>query len=77
MVDDVLYPGEVGVASGRRAILPALVLAQTFATPIAHVKGRIGEDEIRFEIGEAIVVECVAVGDLAFDAPDGRYTSTR
>ena len=71
VVDDVLHPGEVGVARRRHAVLPALVVAQALAAPVADVEGRIGEDEVGLEVGVAVVVEGVAVGDLAVDAADG------
>jgi hypothetical protein len=48
-----------------------LVLAEAVAAPIAHVEGRVGEDEVGLEVREAVVVESVAVDDLAFDAADG------
>ena len=66
----MLHPGEVGVARRRRAVLPALVLAQALAAPVAHVEGGIGEDEVGLQVGVAVVVEGVAVRDLAVDAAD-------
>lgn len=71
VVDDVLHPGEVGVAGGRHAVFPAFVVAQVLAAPVGDVEGRIGEDEVGLEVGVAVVVEGVAVGDLAVDATDG------
>ena len=71
VMDDVLHPGEVGVALGRRAVAPALVVGEPLAAPIGDVEGRVGEDEVSPEVGVAVVVEAVAVGDLALDAADG------
>ena len=34
VVDNVLHPGEVGVADSRLAELPPLVVAQALATPV-------------------------------------------
>jgi hypothetical protein len=68
MINDVLHPGEVGVTDGRLAELPALVVAQAVATPVGDIERRIGENEIRLEVGMAVVVKRVAVGDLAVDA---------
>ena len=68
MVDDVLHPGEVGVADGWFAELPAFVVAQTVAAPIGYVERWVGEDEVGFEIRMAVIVKRVAVGDLAVDA---------
>ena len=70
-MDHVLHPGEVGVALGRRAVLPALVLGEPLAAPVGDVERRIGEDEVGPEIRVAIIVEAVAVGDLSFDPADG------
>src|SRR2546428_5235964 len=61
VVDDVLHPGEVGVASRRRAVLPALVLAQQLAAPVADVEGRGCQDEVGLEVRMAVVVEAVAM----------------
>ena len=68
MVNDVLYPGKVGVADGWLAELPAFVVAQTVAAPVGDVERWVGEDKVGFEIGMAVVVKSVAVGDLAVDA---------
>ncbi len=66
----MLHPGEVGVAGGRIAELPALVPAQPVTAPVGDVKGGISEDEVGPEIGVAVIVEGVTVGDLAVDASD-------
>ena len=71
VVYHVLHPGEVGVARGRHAVLPAIVIAQPLAAPVGDVEGRIGEDEVGPEVGVAVVVEGVAVTDLTVDAADG------
>ena len=52
-------------------MLPALVVRQPLAAPVRDVERRIGEDEVRPQVGVAVVVEAVAVGDLALDAADG------
>jgi hypothetical protein len=67
---DVLHPGKVRVAPRRRAVLPALVLAHSLAAPVAHVERGIGEDEVGLQVGVAVVVEAVAVRDLAVDSAD-------
>ena len=71
VMDDVLHPGEVGVALGRRTVAPALVVGEPLAAPVGDVEGWVGQDEIGPEVGVAVVVEAVAVGDLALDAADG------
>ena len=70
MVDDMLHPSEVGIALRRCPELPALVVLQTLAAPIGDIERRIGEDEIGLQVGMAVVVKAVAVGDLALNAPD-------
>ena len=62
---------EVGVALRRQAELPALVVRQAVAAPVLHVEGGVGEDEVGSEIRMAVVVEAVAVGDLAVDPANG------
>ena len=68
----MLHPGEVGVALGWDAVLPALVLGEPLAAPVGDVEGWIGQDEVGFEVGMAVVVKAVAVGDLALDATNGQ-----
>ena len=69
-MDDVLHPGEVGVTRGRDAVGPALVFAQQVAAPVADVERGVREDEVCLEVGMAVGMEAVAVGDLAVDAAD-------
>ena len=70
-MDEVLHPGEVGVARGRHAVLPAHVVV--LAAPVGVVEGRIGEDEVGPEVGVEVAAE--GVGLLAprvgLDAADG------
>ena len=68
MVQEVLHPGEVGVARRRDAVLPSLVVSQTLSAPVGDVEGRIGEDVVGPQVGVPVVVEAVAVLDLAHDA---------
>ena len=81
MVDEVLHPGEVGVAFGRDAELPAHVVV--LAEPVGIVEGRVGEDVIgvrrRFtmpgqaEVGMEIAAEGVGMlgAEVRLNAPDG------
>src|SRR5438132_6966625 len=70
-MDEVLHPGEVGVAARRKAELPAHVVV--FAEPVGVVEGRIGEDEVGAEIGMEIAPESVGLlfAEIGFDAADG------
>ena len=69
----MLHPGEVGVARRRRAVLPAHVVAQAVAAPVAHVERRVGEDEVGLEVLVQVVVEGVGVvrPEVALDPADG------
>ena len=71
MMDDMLHPGKVGVSLGWSSVLPSLVLGEPLAAPVGDVEGGIGEDKVGLEVGMAVVVEAVALGDLSLDAPDG------
>ena len=61
----VLHPGKVGVALGRRAILPSPVILETFTSPVGDVEGGIGEDVVGSQVRVPVVVEAVAVGNVA------------
>ena len=50
VVDDVLDPGEVGVAHRRRAVPPSGVFAEPVAAPVADVERRVGQDEVGLQI---------------------------
>ena len=71
MVDEVLDPGEVGVAFGRDAVLPADVVI--LAEPVTIVEGRVGEDVIGTEVGVEVAAEGVGLfgAEVGFDAADG------
>ncbi len=73
MVDEVLNPGVVGVADGRGAILPAGILAEPLAAPIARVEGRVGEDVVGLQVLVQVAVEAVGVlgAEVGFDAANG------
>src|SRR2546430_8922041 len=70
-MDEVLHPGEVGVAARRKAELPARVVV--FAEPVRVVERRIGEDEVGAEIGMEIAPEGAGLlfAEIGFDAADG------
>src|SRR5437870_13577497 len=70
-MDEVLHPGEVGVAARWKAELPARVVV--FAEPVGVVEGRIGEDEVYSEIGMEIAPKGVGLlfAEISFDAADG------
>lgn len=47
VVDDALHPCEVGVACGRNAVCPRLILAQVLAASDGNVQRRIGEYAVK------------------------------
>ncbi len=67
----MLHPGEVGVALGRDAELPAHVVV--FAEPVGVVEGRVGEDVVGAEVGMEVAAEGVGVlgAEVGLDAADG------
>ena len=71
VVDEVLHPGEVGVALGRDAVLPAHVVV--LAEPVGVVEGRIGEDVVGAEVGMEVAAEGVGVlgAEVGLDAAQG------
>src|SRR5688572_11794269 len=71
-MNDVLDPGEVRIARRRYPVFPALVVAQALAAPIGDIERRISENEVSLEVGVAVVVEGIAVGDLAVNTADGQ-----
>ena len=72
MVQKVLHPSEVGVPDRRDAVLPSLVVPYPLPAPVGNVEGRVSQDVVGPQVGVAVVVETVAVGDLTLDAPDGQ-----
>ena len=69
VVDEVLHPGEVGVARGRDAVLPAHVVLQQLAAPVGVVEGRIGEDVVGLEVGVEVAAEGVGVAPMSASMP--------
>ena len=57
----MLHPGEVGVAGRRRAVLPAPVVPEQLAAPVAVVERRIGQDVVGLQVGVQVAVEAVGV----------------
>ena len=76
MIDEVLHPGEVGVAARGKAELPARVVV--FAEPVGVVEGRIGEDEVGAQIGMEIAPEGIGLlfAEIGFDAADGEVAAS-
>ena len=70
-MNHVLHPGEVGVALGRDTVLPSFIVREPLAAPVGDVEGGIGEYEIGLEIGVAVVVKAVPMGNLPLDAANG------
>ena len=68
----MLHPGEVGVAGGRDAVLPARVVVFNAGVPLFHVKGWIGHDEVGAQVGVFVVTEGVGrfAAEVEVDATD-------
>ena len=66
------HPGEVGVAFGGQAELPAHVVV--LAEPVGVVEGWIGEDVVGAQVGVQVAAEGVGVfgAEVGFDAADGQ-----
>ena len=67
----MLDPGKVGVPGRRGAVLPAFVVFEQVAAPVAVVKGRIGQDIVGLEIGVQVAVEAVGMflAEVVLDLP--------
>ena len=65
VVQDVLHPGEVGVAGRQNAVLPPLIVPELLATPVGCVKGRIDEYVVGPQVRVTVVSETVSVGRVS------------
>ena len=72
--DHVLEPGKVGVAGGRRAVLPAHVVQKFVLPPVRKVEGRVRQNEVRLELGVAVIEEGIGVvlAQVGLNAADGQ-----
>lgn len=70
---EVLEPGEVGIAHGGHAVLPAGVLAELVAAPVAVVERGIGEDVVRADVLVGVVEEGAFAVPFDLRAVDGAY----
>ena len=72
VVDEVLHPGEVGVAA-RRQRRTSSARRRRLRDPVAVVERRIGEDEVGLQVGMEIALEGVGVlgAEIGFDAANG------
>ena len=77
VMNEVLHPRVIGVASGRHAEFPTGVFAQAVAAPVAHVEGRVGQDVVGLEVFVQVAMEAVVgfQAEIAFDAANGEVHS--
>src|SRR5690625_4587303 len=70
---DVLQPGVVGVAYRWHAELPARVFTQAVTAPVGNIKRRIGENIIKAQVAQLVLVEAALVvpADIGVDAAHG------
>jgi len=50
VIEEVLYPGIVGISCGRCAVFPSSVLADKITAPVALIEGRVGYHIIGFQV---------------------------
>src|SRR5712691_3788160 len=62
---------KLALPAGGAPYCQRLSLRKRSPAPVAHIEGRVGKDEVGPQVGMAVVVEGVAVRDLAVDATDG------
>ena len=74
MVNHVLHPRKVGVASRRQAILPAHVFLKRTLSPVAEIERRIGKNVICLQRRVLIIIECVGkdIAQVRIQATDGK-----
>ncbi|GIW55790.1 MAG: hypothetical protein KatS3mg082_2194 [Nitrospiraceae bacterium] len=71
VVDDVLHPGEVGVAHRRHAVLPRASSRSRSPPQSLTLKGGLARMKSALRSGKRSSWNAVAVGDCAVDAADG------
>ena len=59
VMDKVLNPSVIGVVHRRNTVFPAGVFPHALPTPVAHIKGWIGENEIGLEVCVQVVMKAV------------------
>src|SRR3989338_3806156 len=74
MINEVLNPGEVGIAHWRYSVFPTRIATQEFAFPITVIKRWIGNDKVSFEIFVCIFEEAsfVIPGNVGVNPTDGQ-----
>ena len=79
VIDHVLQPGEVGIASWRDAIFPSRVFLQLITTPFPHIEGRGGHDVISAQVRVQVAGEGVGwlSGEVEIHAADGHVHGSK
>ncbi len=60
-MNEVLYPGVVGVIGWRRTEFPSHIFFQAPTAPVGHIERGIGKNEIGLQIFVQIVVEAISL----------------
>ena len=74
MVNHVLHPRKVGVASWWQTILPAHIFLKRTLPPVAEVERRIGKNVICLQRRVLVIIECVGkdIAQVRIQATDGK-----
>ena len=74
MPDHVLQPRKVGVASGRRTILPTDIINEFIRAPAGKIERRIRHNKIRLELKVTVVEERVRIelAEVSFNTTNGK-----
>ena len=74
MVNHVLHPRKVGVASWWQTILPAHIFLKRTLSPVAEIERRIGKNVICLQRRVLVIIECVGkdIAQVRIQATDGK-----
>ena len=74
MPDHMLEPSKVGVVRRGRAVLPPHIVQQLVLSPAGQIEGRVSHDEVRLQLGVAVVEEGVGaeLAQVGLNATDGQ-----
>ena len=74
MVNHVLHPRKVGVASRWQTILPAYIFLKRTLSPVAEIERRIGKNEICLQRRVLVIIESVGkdIAQVRIQATDGK-----
>lgn len=73
-MNEMLYPSVIGIVYRGDAVLPSPILTKALPSPVAHVEGRIGKDEVRLQVFMHVIVEAVGIvrAEIGVDPANGQ-----